>query len=174
MARENPTWGYLRIRGALENVGHQLCQSTIRGILRDAGIPPEPVRSQKTSWTTFLVAHWEALTATDFFTVEVLTRAGLVRYCVLFVIELRSRRVHIAGIVQEAYGAWMEQMARNLTDAVDGFLKDAKYLIHDRDPLFTERFVSILRAAGVSSVKLPARSPNLNAYGERFVLSIWR
>ena len=110
----------------------------------------------------------------DFFTVEVPTWRGLVRYFVLFAIDLKTRRVHIAGIVNEAYGQWMEQVARNLTDPVEGFLRDTRYLIHDRDPLFTRRFVEILEAAGVNSVKLPARSPNLNAYAERFVLSARR
>ena len=110
----------------------------------------------------------------DFFTLEVLTWRGLVRYFVLFAIDLKTRRVHIAGIVHEAYGQWMEQVARNLTDPVEGFLRDTRYLIHDRDPLFTRRFVEILEAAGVNSVKLPARSPNLNAYAERFVLSARR
>jgi putative transposase len=74
------------------------------------------------SWSTFLRAHWGAIAATDFFTVEVLTLVGLVRYHVLFVIDLATRRVHIAGIVREPYDAWMRQIASNLTDALDGFL----------------------------------------------------
>ena len=63
-------------------------------------------------------------------------------------------------------------MARNLTDAEDGFLLGTRYLIHDRDPLFTREFRQILGSAGVKTVKLPARSPDLNAYAERFVRSI--
>ena len=97
----------------------------------------------------------------------------MARTCAIFLlfgIDLKTRRVHIAGIVHEAYGQWMEQVARNLTDPVDGFLRDKRHLIHDRDPLLTRRFVGILEAAGVKSVKLPARSPNLNSYAERFVL----
>ena len=66
----------------------------------------------------------------------------------------------------------MKQIARNLTDCDDGFLNGARYLIHDRDPLFTRAFREILRSSGVETVKLPARSPNLNAYAERFVRSI--
>jgi transposase InsO family protein len=123
-------------------------------------------------WKTFLKAHWGAIAATDFFSVEVLTRAGLVRYFVLFAIDLKSRRVEIAGIAQQPYGEWMKQIARNLTDADDGFLNGAHYLIHDRDPLFTEAFKELLGSAGVKTVKLPARSPDLNAYAERFVRSI--
>ena len=116
-------------------------------------------------------AHWGAIAATDFFTVEVLTMHGLVRYSVLFVIDLKTRCVQIAGIAHDPYGAWMEQTARNLTDVVDGFLRNTRYLIHDRDPLFTHAFTEILGVDGVKTVKLPARSPDLNAHAERFVLS---
>ena len=124
------------------------------------------------SWETFLRAHWGAIAATDFFSVEVLTRTGLIRYFVLFVLDLESRRVEIAGILPRPNGEWMSQMARNLTDCDEGFLNEARYLIHDRDPLFTQSFREILKSSGVETVKLPARSPNLNAYAERFVRSI--
>jgi putative transposase len=174
MATANRGWGYTRVRGALWNLGHELGRNTIKRIMTDAGIEPAPDRSKRTTWKTFLKAHWGAIAAMDFFTVEVLTWRGLVRYFVLFAIDLKTRRVHIAGIVHEAYGLWMEQVARNLTDPVEGFLRDTRYLIHDRDPLFTRRSVEILEAAGVKSVKLPARSPNLNAYAERLVLSARR
>ena len=112
------------------------------------------------------------IVAMDFFTVEVLTLGGLVRYHVLFVIDLSTRRVHIAGITSQPHGDWMKQIARNLTDAFDGFLLDMRYLIHDRDPLYTTAFREMLKDSGVIPVKLPAKSPNLNAYAERFVLSI--
>ena len=101
-----------------------------------------------------------------------LTRVGLVRYFVLFVMDLKTRRVEIAGIVPQPDGEWMKQVARNLTDVDDGFLKRTRYLIHDRDPLFTRRFREILKLSCVKTVKLPARSPNLNAYAERFVRSV--
>lgn len=91
---------------------------------------------------------------------------------VLFFIELSTRKVDIAGIAPIANGLWMNQIGRNLTDAVDGILKGKRYLIHDRDPLFTSEFLKVLGETGVASVKLPARSPNLNAYAERFVRTI--
>jgi hypothetical protein len=91
---------------------------------------------------------------------------------VLFVVDLKTRRVHVAGITNHPHDAWMQQVARNLTDNVDGFMRDAHYLIMDRDPLFSKVFRAVLQAAGVSSVRLPARSPNLNAFAERFVRSI--
>jgi len=110
--------------------------------------------------------------ATDFFTVEVWTRRGLQRFIVLFFIELSTRKVQIAGIASTANGLWMSQIARNLTDAELGILTGKRYLIHDRDPLFTVEFLQMIAEAGVQSVKLPPRSPNLNAHAERFVRSI--
>ncbi len=172
MARDNPRWGYTRIRGALRNLGHEIGRNTIKRILAENGFDPAPLRKQPMSWETFLKAHWGAIAATDFFSVEVLTRTGLVRYFVLFIIDLRSRRVEIAGIARRPDGEWMKQIARNLTDAEDGFLNGARYLIHDRDPLCTDAFRALLELFDVKTVKLPARSPDLNAYAERFVLSI--
>jgi transposase InsO family protein len=172
MAADNPNWGYTRLRGALWNLGHDLGRNTIRRILVDAGLEPAPERGKRTSWKEFLKAHWGAIAAIDFFTVEIVTSVGLVRYFVLFVIDLKSRRVHIGGIAHAAYGKWMEQIARSLTDPSDGFLRGTRHLIHDRDPLFTARFAEILKAAGVSPVKLPARSQNLNAFAERFGRSV--
>ena len=172
MACQNPTWGYTRIRGALYNLGHEIGRNTIKRILLENGLDPAPLRGKAMSWKTFLKAHWGAIAATDFFSVEVLTRVGLVRYFVLFVIDLQTRRIEIAGIVQQPDGEWMKQIARNLTDADSGFLNGTRYLIHDRDPLFTEGFRKLLKPSGVKTVKLPARSPDLNAYAERFVLSV--
>jgi len=123
------------------------------------------------SWKTFLAAHWEGLAAADFFTVEVLTIRGLVRYVVFFVMKLKTRTVEIAGISSEPDWAWMTQLARNLTDASDGFLRGVQYVILDRDPLYTAAFRRLLRDSGVKPVILPAWSPNLNAFAERFVAS---
>ena len=166
MAEENPGWGYTRIRGALANLGHEIARNTVKRILQEHGIDPAPERRKRTNWETFLKAHWEGLAATDLFTVEVLTLAGLRRYFVFFIIELKTRRVPIAGIHHQPYGEWMEQVARNLTDAFDGFLRDTSHMIHDRDPLFTQMFDLILKNGGVTPIKLPPRSPNLNAYAE--------
>ena len=108
------------------------------------------------SWKTVLKAHRGAIAAPDFFTVEVLTRTGLVRYLVLYVIDLQTRRVEIAGITPQPDGAWMQQIERNLTDDEDGFLKGTSFLIHDLNPLFTRSFRERLNSSGVKSVKLPA------------------
>jgi putative transposase len=172
MARENPRWGYTRIVGAMKKLGHDVGRNTVERMLAEAGIAPAPERHRGPSWRTFLRAHWQAIAAADFFTVEVLTLHGLTRYLVFFVIELKTRRVEIAGIVQQPHGQWMMQVGRNLLDAVDGFLLRKRYLILDRDPLYTAAFRRLLRSAGVEPLWLPARSPNLNAYAERFVRSI--
>jgi len=104
--------------------------------------------------------------------VEVLTVGGLVRYLVLFVIDLKPRRVHVAGVTCRADGEWMAQIARNLTDSVAGPLNGFVYLIVDRDPLYTAHFKALLDSAGVKLLRLPACSPNLNAFAERLVRSI--
>jgi transposase InsO family protein len=169
MALENRRWGYTRIRGALMNLGHEVGRNTIKRVLAENGI--DPVGRRPMAWKTFLRTHWGAIAATDFFTVEVVTWRGLVRYFVLFVIDLKTRRVEIAGIASSPNGAWMCQIARNLLDCEAGFLLGCRYLIDDRDPLFTHAFGTTLRRAGINPVKLPIRSPNLNAYAERFVRS---
>jgi transposase InsO family protein len=172
MAEENRTWGYRRIQGAIANLGHMLAHTTIANILKRHGIEPAPERNRKTTWKEFLSRHWDQIIATDFFTVEVWTCSGLTRFIVLFFLDLKTRRVEIGGIASSANGLWMSQIARNLTDAVDGFFAGKQYLIHDRDPLYTKGFLGILAGSGIESVKLPPRSPNLNAYAERFVRTI--
>ena len=172
MATENRDWGYTRIQGALANLGHEVGRGTIAAILKQHGIEPAPERQKRTTWQEFLKAHWDVLAAADFFTVEVWTATGLTRYVVLFVIELATRRVHIAGIASAPDSAWVVQCGRQLTDAVDGFLVGKRFLLHDRDSLFTEAFRETLAATGVETVRLPAKSPNLNAFAERFVRSI--
>ena len=118
MAAENPTWGYTRIQGALKNVGHRVGRSTIRRILKAAGLPPVPQRP--TSWQTFLRAHWGAIAGADFFTTEVWTWRGLVTYYTVFVIDLASRRVQILGSTPHPEALFMQQIVRTLTMAEDG------------------------------------------------------
>jgi putative transposase len=172
MATENRDWGYRRIQGALANLGHEVARTTIANILKEHGLEPAPERNRKTTWKEFLSRHREAIVAADFFTIEAWTRIGLTRFVVLFLIDLSSRRVEIAGLARQAHGLWMSQIARNLTDAAEGFLRGKRYLIHDRDPLYTAEFLETLESSGVKSVKLPPRAPNLNAHAERFVRTI--
>jgi putative transposase len=172
LTQENLDWGYRRIQGALLHPGHTMKRSTIADILRRHGIEPAPERQRKTTWKKFLAQHWELIVAADFFSVEVWTKRGLQRFLVLFFLDLSTRRVEIGGIASTANGLWMTQVGRTVTDAVDGILQEKRYLIHDRDPLYTTEFLSLLTAVGIEPVKLPPRSPNLNAHAERFVRSI--
>jgi transposase InsO family protein len=171
MARENSR-GYTRLKGALKNLGYKVGRNTIKRILQKHGIDPAPERGRRMAWATFIKAHLGVIVGMDFFTVEVVTWLGLIRYHVLFAIDIASRSVEIVGIATNPGGPWMEQMARNLVDAVDGFLAGKRYVLVDRDPLYTEEFRRILGQSAVKAVRLPARSPNLNAFAERFVLSI--
>ena len=172
MAAENPRWGYRRMQGALANLGCEIDAITVRNILHRHHMDPAPRRRQTgMSWTQFLRLHWEVLVATNSFTVEVATWHRLVTYYVLVVMELSTRRVHIAGITPHPTDAFMPQCARQLTDPIDGFLLGKRYVIHDRDTKF-HAFDRLLRASGVEPVVLPPRSPNRNAHCERFVRSI--
>ena len=137
LAEENRDWGYRRILGALSNLGHNIGRGTIANILKQHGIEPAPERSRKTTWKEFLTRHFELIVAADFFTIEVWTRRGLQRFLVLFLLDLSTRQVEIAGIGAAANGLWMRQIGRNLTAADEGILSGKRYLIHDRDPLFT-------------------------------------
>ena len=171
-ARENSGWGYDRIVGALANLGHAVSDQTVGNILRRHGIPPAPKRSQTTTWSDFIASHLAVLAGTDFFTVEVLTWRGLATYYVLFFIHLESRRVTLAGLTRHPTSEWMLQMARNATDESAGVLRGLRYLLHDRDTKFCPAFLDVLRSTGVRPLALPPRSPNLNAFADRWVGSV--
>jgi putative transposase len=170
LAGENPSWGYDRIQGALANLGHAISDTSVGNILKENGIEPAPVRKRRTTWKTFLRAHWDVLGAIDFTTIEVWSCRGLVTWYLLFVMDLATRRVHFAGCTPNPDERWIKQIARNLTAADEGFLVGKRYLLMDRDTKFSAAFRGILRDAGTKPVRLPPRSPNLNAQLERF----WR
>ena len=172
MAKENSDWGYDRIVGAMANLGYRLSDQTVGNILQRHGIPPAPERKRTTTWADFIRAHMAVLAGTDFFSVEVLTLRGLVTYYVLFFIRLESRRVEIAGITQHPNEAWMKQIARNAAMDEWGFLDGRQYLIHDRDTKYCQSFRDIIESGDVKTLPLPARSPNLNAFAERWVKSV--
>ncbi|MBP89578.1 MAG: hypothetical protein CMJ64_23190 [Planctomycetaceae bacterium] len=141
-------------------------------ILRRHGIEPAPDRKRSRSWSTFIKAHWDVLVAIDFTTIDIWTKGGLVTFYLLFVMELKTRRVHFAGCTVHPNEAWMKQIARNLTNFEDGFLNGKRYLLMDRDSKFCELFRTFLRDENVEPVRLPAKSPNLNGYKERFMRSV--
>ncbi len=172
MARENPSWGYDRIQGALANLGHVIAPNTVKNILKRHGIDPAPERRKHTSWKTFLKAHWDVMAATDFFTVDVWAFRGLVTYYVLFIMRLQTRCVHIAGVTTAPNGAFMKQVVRNLTDVDDGFLLGSEFLIMDRDAKYTKEFREALKREGVTPVRCPVRAPNCNGYASHCTSSV--
>lgn len=172
IAQENRSWGYDRIVGALANLGYTVSDQTVGNILKRHRIPPAPERKMTTTWKEFIRTHLDLLVATDFFTAEVWTLGGLATYYVLFFIHLGSRKVHIAGVTPHPTAPWMMQVARNVTMEEWGCLAPGQYLIHDQDGKYCPAFRHIIDAAGVKRVPLPPRSPNLNAYAERWVRSV--
>jgi len=172
MAKENRSWGYDRIAGALAELGYDISDQTVGNILKRCGIPTAPERKKTTTWREFIRSHLHVLWATDFFSTEVWTLGGLVTFYVLFFIKLDTRELHIAGITSSPNEQWMMQVARNLTMEEWGILKPGQYLIHDRDQKFCPAYNQLLDDAGVKRLPLPPRSPNLNSVAERFVRSV--
>jgi putative transposase len=172
MAQDNPGWGYTRIQGVLGNLGHRVGRGTVANVLKRSGIEPSPERGKRTTWSTFLKAHWELFAASDFLTVEVWTGGGLVTHYLLFIISLADRVVDIVGITTRPDERWMLQVGRNLIDAESGAMRWKFYLILDRDTKYTDQFRRLMRGSGTNVIRLPPQSPNLNAYAERFVRSI--
>ncbi|MEJ2378835.1 MAG: integrase core domain-containing protein [Pseudolabrys sp.] len=164
--------GYDRIAGALANLGYEVCDQTVGNVLRRHALPPAPERKRTMTWAAFIRTHLALLAGTDFFTAEVLTLRGLVTYYVLFFIHLESRRVAVAGITIHPDEPWMSQMARNVTMEGCGALRNCHYLLHDRDTKYTQSFRAIIASGQVEPLVLPAHSPNLNAYAERWVRSV--
>ena len=171
-ARENPMWGYDRIQGALKNLNYRIADSTVANVLKAHGIEPAPDRQRTPAWSTFLKAHWDSIFATDFTTVEVWTGRGLVTCYILAVMHLKTRRVEIAGITTSPNATWIKQICRDMTDDQDGLLKDATHLIVDRDASFIALCDYLEQNTDTKVVLLPPKSPNLNAYIERWFRSL--
>jgi hypothetical protein len=150
MATENPAWGYTRIQGALKNVGHCVGRSTIRRILRAAGLPPVPQRP--TSWQAFLKAHWGAIAGADFFTTEVWTVQGLLTFYTIFAINLATPRVQVLGITPHPDEAFMHQVVRTLTMADRTW---CRVLICDRDAKWSAAVRERLQNGGICVVRTP-------------------
>jgi transposase InsO family protein len=158
----------VRIQGELRKLGIRVGASTVRRILRRAGLGPAPRRIGPT-WTEFLRAQGRGVLACDFLTVQTVFLKTL--YVLIF-IELSTRRVHVAGTTARPDSAWVTQQARNLS--IIGCLDDKHFLIRDRDAKFSGAFDEVLRIEGVSVVKTPIRAPRANAFAERWVGSARR
>jgi putative transposase len=170
LARENPRWGYQRIVGELAGVGQRVSATTVAKILRQADMSPAGTRAQL-SWHEFLRAHAASIIACDFFTVETL---WLGRLYVLFFIELRTRRVHLAGCSANPDGLWTTQQARKLAWSLAERPTPIRFLIHDRDSKFSRAFDEVFKSERVEIIRTPFRAPNANAFAERWVGTIRR
>jgi putative transposase len=157
LAKENPSCGYNRIRGALRNFGCAISDTAVANVLRAHGIDPAHDRKRQSSWKDFLNTHWDVLASVDFTTIGVWTKKGLATYYLLFFMELATRRIHFAGLSTNPDEGWILQAARNVTDADQGFLRGKRYLLMDRDSKFLEAFRITLEAGGVEPVPLPPR-----------------
>ena len=170
MARDNPTWGYRRICGELVGLGHTIAPSTVRKILKDAGIDPCPTRSGL-SWSRFLATQAHSIIAVDFFHIDTVF---LRRLYVLFFIEHGTRRVHLAGVTAHPTGAWAAQQVRNLLMDLGERAEAVKFLIRDRDTKFTVAFDAIFTSIGIRIINTPVQAPKANAIAERWIGTVRR
>jgi transposase InsO family protein len=170
MARENPSWGHRRIQGELARLGHAVAASTVWEILHAAGIDPAP-RGAGPSWREFLAGQAHAIIACDFLVVETVL---LRRLYVLVFIEHGTRRLHVAGVTAHPTGAWAVQQARNLAMDLGDRLGTLRFLVHDRDPLFTTAFGEVFKSEGLRIVTTLPRTPRMNAICERVIGTLRR
>jgi putative transposase len=170
LARENPSWGYLRIVGELRKLGINVSATSVRNILMKAGLPPAPQRDRQ-SWRRFLRAHGGSILACDFFTVDTI---WLRRIYVLAFLSIGSRRVEYVACTSKPNTAWMLQQARNLLRELDDRERQVRFLLHDRDAKFPRAFDALLENANIKVIRTPVRAPNANAFMERWVGSVRR
>jgi len=170
LARENPRWGYQRIAGEINGLGLKVSATTVRKILREAGIGPAGDRPGL-SWRRFVRQQAQSMLAVDFFTIDTIS---FQRLYVLFFIELDSRRVHLAGCTANPTGAWVTQQARQIAWTLQEQQAQFRFLIRDRDAKFTRSFDAVFTSEGIRVVKTPVRAPKANAFAERFVGTVRR
>ena len=169
LANENTDWGYDRIAGELLKLGYTVDSTTVKNVLKRAGIVPAPERRKGSNWRTFLRHYQQQMLACDFFTIETATSKTLY---VLFFIELWSRQVHLAGCTEHPNAIWVTQQARQLCWEVENRAVPMRFLIHDNATTFTASFDAVFQAQGIEVIHTPFQAPNANAVAERWIRSV--
>jgi transposase InsO family protein len=168
LAKQNPRWGYQRIKGELLRLGVRVSATAIRTTLRRHGLDPAPRRKSST-WTAFLRQQGAGIVACDFFTVDTV---WLHRLYVLFFIELDNRRVHLGGVTANPDGGWVTQQARNLLLALGEQGRQLRFLVRDHDAKFSRSFDDVFCSESAQVLMTPVRAPKANAYAERWVRTV--
>jgi putative transposase len=171
-ARENLLWGCRRIVGELKKLGIRIGATTIREILHESGMHPDPMKAKKQPpipWTTFIHANIESVVACDFFTKRIYTLRGVFDAYVLVFIHLGSRRVFHSPSTYNPDETWVMQQARNAAMWLDDNGVQPRFLIHDRDSKFTVKFREFWKDDGARCIRIPPKSPKANAFAESFI-----
>ncbi|MBU1863178.1 MAG: integrase core domain-containing protein [Candidatus Omnitrophica bacterium] len=171
MAKENALWGFGRIMGELKKLGIKRARNTIKSILIENGIDPSPKRKED-SWDAYIKRTFATLWACDFFTKTVWTAMGPKIFHVLFFINIRTRKVHIAGATDKPTHEWVTTMTEKASNIFAG--DESKLLIRDGDKKFPKQFNDMLKKFGITVKRLPYRAPNLNPYAEAWIGTIKR
>jgi putative transposase len=168
LARENPRWGYQRIKGELLRLGVRVSATAIRTTLHGHGLDPPPRRTT-TTWRTFLCQQAAGIVACDFFTVDTI---WLRRLHVLFFLELDTRRIHLVGVTANPNAAWVTQQAHNLLLVLEEQGRRVRFMLRDRDTKFSRAFDDVFRSEVADIVLTPVQAPNANAYAERWIRTV--
>jgi putative transposase len=159
LGTENHQWGFRRVHGELRRLGHKVSPATVRRVLRAAGLGPAPRRQPaRGEWTAFLTAQASGLLATDLFHLDTI---GLQRLYALFVMEVRTRTVHILGVTAHPTAAWTTQQTRQFLWQLGDHAAEFAHLIRDRDAKFTAAFDAVFASEGITGGQDPSAQPQL-------------